>query len=92
MKTKKEFNAACQAISKNDPRHTEVYLEEYDSLLLDRKGVQQVVQALEKNTCVEDLTLPGYLSVHSTLQFNHFLKTSPSLQRLAMFGKEEDTL
>jgi hypothetical protein len=81
MKTKKEFNAACHALGKNDPYLTELNLAQYGSLL-DRKHVQQVVQALEKNTCVEDLTLSEMLSVNSTLQLSHFLKTSPSLRRL----------
>jgi hypothetical protein len=90
MTTEEAFTAACHAISKNDPLRTKVDLADYDSLLLDRKRVQQVVQALEKNTFVEDLTLPGHLSVHSTLQLNHFLKTSSGLRRLSMYGKEED--
>jgi Ran GTPase-activating protein (RanGAP) involved in mRNA processing and transport len=90
MKTKKEFNAACHALSKNDPYLTELDLAEYGSLL-DLKRAQQVAQALEKNTCVEDLTLSENLCVNSTLQFNHFFKTSPSLRRLEMRGKEQDT-
>jgi Ran GTPase-activating protein (RanGAP) involved in mRNA processing and transport len=90
MKTKEEFTAACQAIGKNDPHPTQLNLAEYGSLL-DRKRVQQVVQALEKNTCVEDLTLSRHLSVHSTLQLTHFLRTSPSLRHLKMRGKVQDT-
>jgi hypothetical protein len=90
MAMKEEFNAACHALSKNDPYLTELNLEKYGSLL-DRKCVQQVVQALEKNTVVEDLTLSENLCVNSTLQFNHFLKTSPSLQRLEMRGEVQGT-
>jgi Ran GTPase-activating protein (RanGAP) involved in mRNA processing and transport len=90
MKTKKEFNAACKALGKNDPRHAQLNLAEYGALL-DRKRVQQVVQALENNTCVEDLTLSDNLCVNSTLQLSHFLKTSPSLRRLEMNGKSRGT-
>jgi hypothetical protein len=90
MKTKKELNAACHALSKNDPYLTELNLAEYGSLL-DRNCVQQVVQALERNTCVEDLTLSEKLSVNSTLQLSHFLRTSPSLRRLEMQGEEQNT-
>jgi Ran GTPase-activating protein (RanGAP) involved in mRNA processing and transport len=90
MKTKQEFNAACQALGKNDPYLTELNLAEYGSLL-DRKRVQQVVQALEKNTVVEDLKLPKNLCVQSTLQLSHFLKTSPSLRCLEMHGNAQGT-
>jgi Ran GTPase-activating protein (RanGAP) involved in mRNA processing and transport len=86
MKTKREFTAACQALRKNDPRRTHLNLAEYGSLL-DRKRVQQVVQALEKNTFVEELTLSENLSVDSTLQLSHFMRFSPSLRRLKMRGK-----
>jgi hypothetical protein len=86
MKTKEEFTAACQALRKNDPCHTKLNLAEYGSLL-DRKRVQQVVQALEENTRVEDLTLSEDLCVDSTLQLSHFMRSSPSLRRLEMRGK-----
>ncbi len=81
MKTKEEFNAACEALGKNDPRHAELNLAEYGALL-DQERVQQVTEALEKNTFVEDVTFSTNLCVYSTLRFNHFLKTSPSLKRL----------
>jgi hypothetical protein len=90
MKTKEEFTAACQALGKNDPRHAQLNLAEYGSLL-DRKRIQQVAKALEKNTFVEDLTLPGNLDVPSTLQLSHFLRTSPSLRCLDMHGDEQNT-
>jgi hypothetical protein len=90
MKTIEEFTAACQALDKNDASLTELNLEEYGSLL-DRERAQQIIQALEKNTFVEDLTLSEDLCVNSTLQLNHFLKTSPSLRRLEMRGTEPDT-
>jgi hypothetical protein len=51
------------------------------SLLDLLKRVQQVVQVLEKNTFVEDLTV-GRSCLRSTLQLTHFLRTSPSLRRL----------
>ena len=88
MKTKGEFTAACEALRKNDPSLTEFNLAAYGTLL-DRERAQQVVQALEKNTFVEDLTLPASLCARSTLQFKHFLKTSPSLRHLVMFGEEQ---
>ena len=90
MKTKEDFAAACQALGKNDPRRTHLNLVEYGSLI-DPKRVQQVVRALEKNTFVEDLTFSANLCVNSILQFNHFLKTSPSLQRLEIQGKSQGT-
>jgi hypothetical protein len=71
MWTKKGFTAACQALGKNDPGHKHLNLADYGSLL-DRKRVQQVVQALENNTCVEDLTLSENLCVNSTFQLSHF--------------------
>jgi hypothetical protein len=86
MKTAEEFTAACKALGKNDPRHTHLNLFECGSLL-DPKRVQRVVQSLEKNTFVEDVKLSTNLCVHSTLQLNHFLKTSPSLRHLEMEGK-----
>jgi hypothetical protein len=86
MKKKEDFAAACQALGKNDPRHAHLNLVEYGSLL-DPKRVQQVAQALEKNTFVEDLTLSEDLCVESTLQFSHFMRNSPSLKRLEMRGK-----
>jgi hypothetical protein len=89
MKAKEKFTAACHALGKNDPRHTALNLAEYGSLL-DRKRIQQVVQALEKNTFVEDLTLSSEnLSVHSTMQLSHFLRTSPSLRCLEMRSEEQ---
>jgi Ran GTPase-activating protein (RanGAP) involved in mRNA processing and transport len=88
MKTKEEFIAACQALRQNDPRYTHLDLAGYGSLL-DRKRVQQVVQALDKNTSVEDLTLSEHLCVRSTLQLSHFLKTSPSLRHLQMRSKDQ---
>jgi Ran GTPase-activating protein (RanGAP) involved in mRNA processing and transport len=90
MKIKEEFAAACRALRKNDPSLIELNLAEYDSLL-DRKRIQQVVQALEKNVFVENLTLSENLCVHSTLQLSHFLKTSPSLRHLQMCGKAQCT-
>jgi hypothetical protein len=65
MKTKGHFTAACQALRTNDPSLTELNLAEYGPLLdRRRKRVQQVVEALEKNTSVEDITLSATLSVH----------------------------
>jgi hypothetical protein len=81
MKTRGEFAAACRALRKNDPSLTEFNLAEYGSLL-DRKRIQQVVQALEQNAFVDDLTLSAKLCLRSIFQLNHFLKTSPSLRRL----------
>jgi hypothetical protein len=89
MKTKEEFAAACRALRKNDPSLTELNLAE-NGYLLDRKRFQQVVQAFEKNAFVENLTLSTNLCVNSTLQLNHFLRTSPSLRRLEMRGKKQD--
>jgi hypothetical protein len=90
MKTKGEFAAACRALRKNDPFLTKLKLAEYGSLL-DRERAQQIIQALEKNTFVEDLTLSENLCVRSTLQLNHFLKTSPSLRHLEMQGNAQGT-
>jgi hypothetical protein len=90
MTTKEEFNAACEALGKNDPWHsTHLDLGAYGSLL-DRERVQQVALALEKNTIVEALTLSEDFCLHSILQLSHFLKTSPSLQQLEMRGKVEE--
>jgi hypothetical protein len=88
MTSKEDFTAVCQALGKNDPFLTELNLAEYGALL-DRERVQQVAQALEKNTFVEFLTLSEHLCVHSTLQLSHFLKTSPSLRCLEMQGEEQ---
>jgi hypothetical protein len=49
MKAKEKFTAACQALGKNNPRHAQLNLADC-GLLLDRKRIQQVVQALKKNT------------------------------------------
>jgi hypothetical protein len=90
MKTKAELIATCQALRKNDPRHTKLDLTDYDVLLLDQKHVQQVVQALEENTVVEDLTLSRDLCADTALQLSHFLRSCPSLRRLGMTGDEGD--
>jgi Ran GTPase-activating protein (RanGAP) involved in mRNA processing and transport len=90
MKTKEDFATACQALRKNDPSLTELNLALYGSLL-DRERAQQIIQALEKSTSVEDLTLSAKLCVRSTLQLNHFLRTSPSLRRLEMQGNAQGT-
>jgi Ran GTPase-activating protein (RanGAP) involved in mRNA processing and transport len=88
MKRKEQFTAACQALGKNDPRRTQLNLA-YGSLL-DRKNVQQLVKALEKSTFLEDVTLSSKnLSMHSTLQLSHFLRTSPSLRCLEMRSEEQ---
>jgi hypothetical protein len=50
-----------------------------------------VAEALEENTVVEDLTLSEHLCVELALQLNHFLKSSPSLRRLEMTGRGQDT-
>jgi hypothetical protein len=92
MKTKEEFAATCEALRNNDPRRTKLDLTDYSVwLLLDQKHVQQVVQALEKNAVVEDLTLSRNLCADSALQLSHFLRCSPSLRCLEMTGDEEDT-
>ncbi len=91
MTTKAELIATCQALRHNDPRHTQLDLTDYDALLLDQKHVQQVVQALEENTVVEDLTLSSHLCAYSALQLSHFLRSSPSLHRLRMNGKGQVT-
>jgi hypothetical protein len=92
MKATEGFTAVCQALGKNDPSLTELNLAEHPyGLLLDRKRIRQIVQALEKNTFVENLTLSEHLCVNSTLQLSHFLKASPSLRRLEMRGEEQDS-
>jgi Ran GTPase-activating protein (RanGAP) involved in mRNA processing and transport len=91
MKTAKEdLISTCETLRKNDPRYTKLDLTPYSTLLVDRKRVQRVVQALEKNTVVEDLLLPYRLCADSALQLSHFLRSSPSLRHLAMEGKPED--
>jgi hypothetical protein len=88
---KEELIATCRALRKNDPRYTKLNLDEYGALLTDQKLVQQVAQALEKNTVVENLCLSHHLCADSTLQLSHFLRSSPSLRSLNMSGKDEDT-
>jgi Ran GTPase-activating protein (RanGAP) involved in mRNA processing and transport len=96
MKSHGDFIATCQALRKNDPCLNKLNLAEYGSLFdcghtplaaPAWKCVQQVAQALEENTFVEDLTLSEDLCVESTLQFSHFMRTSPSLKQIEMRGK-----
>jgi Ran GTPase-activating protein (RanGAP) involved in mRNA processing and transport len=100
MTTKEDFIATCQALRKNDPCLTKLNLAAYGSLLdcgrprqvaPARKRIQQVAQALEENTFVEELTLSEDLCVDSILQFSHFMRTSPSLRHLEMRGKRQGT-
>jgi Ran GTPase-activating protein (RanGAP) involved in mRNA processing and transport len=89
MKTKEELLATCQALRKNDPRHTKLKLDEYGSLVDWKQQARKVAKALEENTVVEDLTLSKHLCADSAFQLSHFLRSSPSLRRLTMFGKGE---
>jgi hypothetical protein len=91
MKTKEELIATCQALRKNDPRQTKLNLAEYDALVDWKQEASKVAEALEENTVVEDLTLSTDLCADSALQMCHFLRSSPCLRHLAMFGKGEDT-
>jgi hypothetical protein len=93
MTTKEDLIATCQALRKNDYRHTKLDLNEYRyGLLVDwKQQARKVAEALEENTVVEDLTLSEYLCADSALQLSHFLKSSPSLRRLEMNGKGQDT-
>jgi Ran GTPase-activating protein (RanGAP) involved in mRNA processing and transport len=91
MKTKEELIATCQALRKNDPRYTKLNLVEHDSLVDWTEQARKVAEALEDNTVVEDLTLSNHLCADSALQLSHFLKSSPSLRRLTMTGKGQDT-
>jgi hypothetical protein len=52
------------------PYLTVLNLVLYGSLLDREERVQQVVQAVEKNRVVEDLTLSDNRCVHSTLQLS----------------------
>jgi hypothetical protein len=89
--TKEELIATCQALRKNDPRHTKLNLSEYSSLFDWKQHARTLAEALEENTVVEDLMLSSHLCADSALQLSHFLKSSPSLRRLEMNGKGEDT-
>jgi Ran GTPase-activating protein (RanGAP) involved in mRNA processing and transport len=86
MKTKEELVATCQALRKNDPRYTELDLVEYGSLVDWKQQGRKVAEALDVNTVVEDLRLSSHLCADSALQLSHFLRSSPSLRRLAMIG------
>jgi Ran GTPase-activating protein (RanGAP) involved in mRNA processing and transport len=93
METKEDLIATCQALRKNDPRHTELNLDGYRcGSLVDRKQqAREVAEALEDNTVVEDLMLSEHLCADSVLRMSHFLKSSPSLRHLTMIGKGQDT-
>jgi Ran GTPase-activating protein (RanGAP) involved in mRNA processing and transport len=91
MKTKEELIATCQALRKNDPHLTKLDLVEYGSLVDWKQQGMKVAEALEVNTVVEDLTLCDPLCADSALQLSQFLRSSPSLHRLAMVGKGQDT-
>lgn len=75
LKTKEEWIATRQALRKNDTRQRKLNLEEYGPLI-DRKCVHQVVQSLERNIVVEDLTLSRNLCADSALQLSHFLRST----------------
>jgi hypothetical protein len=91
MKTKEDLIATCQALQKNDPLRKELNLVDYGSLVEWKEQGRKVVEALEENTVVEDLTLSEHLCADSACQLSHFLRSSPSLRRLRMTGKEQDT-
>jgi hypothetical protein len=86
-KTKEDLIATCQALRKNDPYHTKLNLYEYGSRVDWTEQARKVAEALEDNAVVEDLTLSNHLCADSALQLTHFLRSSPSLRRLAMTGK-----
>jgi Ran GTPase-activating protein (RanGAP) involved in mRNA processing and transport len=90
MKTEEQFIATCQALRKNDPRHTKLDLFGYGSLVDWKQQARKIAKALESNTVVEDLALSKHLCADSALQLSHFMKTSPSLRRLTMLGKGDD--
>jgi hypothetical protein len=91
MKTKEDLIATCQALRENDPRYTELTLVEHGSLVDWTEQARKVAEALEDNTALEDLTLSNHLCADSALLLSHFLKSSPSLRRLAMNGKGQGT-
>jgi Ran GTPase-activating protein (RanGAP) involved in mRNA processing and transport len=90
MTAEEALDATCQALRKNDPRHTKLNLIQYGSLVDWKQQAIEVAEALEENTVVEALWLPHQLCADSALQLRHFMKTSPSLRRLTMFGKGDD--
>jgi hypothetical protein len=85
-----ELIATCQALRKNDPRHTELNLHDYPSVDWKQQA-GKVAAALEENIVVEHLVLPKNLCADSALQLSHFLRSSPSLRSLTLFGKGERT-
>jgi Ran GTPase-activating protein (RanGAP) involved in mRNA processing and transport len=90
MAAEEELIAACQALRKNDPRHTKLDLFGCGSLVDWKQQARKVAEALESNTVVEALWLPHQLCADSALQLSHFLRSNPSLRRLTMFGKGDD--
>jgi hypothetical protein len=91
MKTEKQLIATCEALRRNDPRHTELDLFEYGALSNWKQHARKVAAALEDNTAVEDLTLSKHLCADSAFQLSHFMRSSPSLRHLTMAGKGQDT-
>jgi hypothetical protein len=91
MKTKAELIATCEALRENDPRHTELNLNEYGSRVDWKQQARKVAEALEENTVVEKLVLTRHLCADSALQLSHFLRSSPNLRCLVMGGKGEGT-
>jgi hypothetical protein len=92
MNTKEEeLIATCKALRKNDPRHAKLDLRQYGLAVDWKQQARKVALALEDNTVVEDLMLSKHLCADSALQLSHFLKSSPSLRDLGMYGKGQDT-
>jgi hypothetical protein len=92
MNTKEEeLIATCKALRKNDPRHAKLDLRGYGLAVDWKQQARKVALALEDNTVVEDLVLPKYLCADSALKFCQFLRSSPNLRDLGMYGKGQDT-
>jgi hypothetical protein len=84
------LDATCEALRKNDPRHTQLNLDEYGAVDWKQQA-RKITEALESNTVLEFLALSKSLCADSALQLSHFLRSSPSLRNLAMEGKGRDT-
>ncbi len=90
MAAEEALDAACQALRKNDPRRTNLNLNEYGygSLVDWKEKARKVAAALEENKVVEEMWLPKHLCADSAFQLSHFMRSSPSLRRLEMYGKD----
>jgi len=87
---RKQLFALCERLRENDPTLTVFDLCKYGTI--EWKDAMKLAKALEHNTAVTEVSLYLFesgMSPESTVPFAYFLRTSPSLRRLTLWGDDD---